>query len=276
MHPEPHGMRPLERDRPLFARILRTFVARTTRAVGRDVLAAALRDHPSLVVVLNHGPAHAPLLPLAALALSVLEEGGGDRRMLGVTFRGLYAVPGLRRLAERLTQADSPPSFEELVRALESGRCTDVVIMPEGQNCVVGDPSELKPFASPRFAELALRTGRPVLLAVHHGTERWATRVPIPSRIPLHRVASLVSTSLAREVRRQGALALPVSVGRLPELRLAFALHVPSLSSSAFAELAPEERTRRVAAEAETIHAEMRALHARLASAAKGHPPPWG
>ncbi|MFO0694301.1 MAG: hypothetical protein U0230_12145 [Polyangiales bacterium] len=264
MRAGPHASRPLVRDRGLFARILRLFVARSTLAEGAEVLAAALREHPSLVVVLNHGPAHAPLLPLAALGLAILDEGGGERRMLGVTFRGLYAVPGLRQLAARLTQASSPPSFDALVRALESGRCTDVVIMPEGQNCVVGDPSELKPFASPRFVELALRTGRPVLLAVHHGTERWARRVGIPSRVPVHRVASLVSESLGHEVRRHGALALPVGVGRIPELRLGFALHRPGLSPSELEALAPEERARRIADEAETIHAAMRALHARL------------
>lgn len=260
-------MRRIVEFAPLFSNVLRAATDRVTVVSGEDALEDLLYQEPRLVFALNHGPAHAPVIPIAALGQRLLARGGGGRRAVGITFRGLYLIPGLRQVVSYLTQADEPPSFDELCRGFESGRFDSVVLMPEGANCAFGDPRGIQEFASPRFAELATRFGAPVVLCVHAGLEAWATTVAAPRALLDAPWLSLLPYDLGRSLQRSGVLAVPIGAPRIPELRLAFAVHRPTLSAEAFAALDDDARRTFVAEEAARVRATMRAMHASIGGA---------
>ncbi len=249
---------------PIFSLVLRATVDRVVVVQGDRELEDLLHGEPRLVFALNHGPAHAPVIPIAALGQRMIERGGGHRRAVGITFRGLYLLPGLRRLITYLTQAEAPPSFDELVAGFATGRWDTVVLMPEGAHCAFGDPRGIQPFASPRFVELAAESDAPIVLGVHAGLETWATTVPAPSALLESPLLPWLPYGLGEALTRSGKLALPTGVSRIEELRFAFALHRPSLDAAALAALDDDARRRWVAEEAERVHAKMSAMHAAL------------
>lgn len=254
---------------PVLASVLRTFVDRVTITNEPRALEDLLEEHPRALFVLNHGPAHMPIVPVAALGRALVEHGGGSRRCIGITFRGLYLVPGIRELARYLTQVEEPPSVDELIERSTREDFDDVLIMPEGHNCVFGDPGSIQPFTSPRFVELALRMGAPIVLAVHSGLEETAIEVAAPEEWLKSPLLSMLPYGIGDSLARMGTIALPTSA-HLPELRMRFAVHELSIGLDAYAALSPHAKRDWVAAEAARVRRTMIVMHAEL----RGLPPP--
>lgn len=248
-----------------FERVLRATVDAWAIDSGRDALRRTLSSSRRIVFALNHGPPHAPLIPVAALGTALIEDGAGDRRIVGITFRGLYAVPGLGAAVRWLTQVDAPPRFDALLADLTADRFDHVVIMPEGHHCVFGDPSEVQRPASPRFVELAVRGDAALVLVAHRGTETWARSVVTPRSLRRARWPHLVSRSIGAALVREGTLALPSGTPRIKRLRMAIETFVPSLDRATFESLPIDAQRRFVESESARAWGRLRAMHADLA-----------
>lgn len=252
---------------PIFSNILRVSTDRVRIVDGARALEDVIYEHRRIVFALNHGPAHLPIIPMAALCQTLLERGGGHRTPVGITFRGMYLVPVFRRFVRYLTQVASPPTFDELVLGFARYTWDSVMVMPEGANSAFGDPLTIRPFASPRFVELATRFDAPIVLAVHTGLEGYAREFAAPSALLDVPWLQAAPYGLGRALSRARSFAVPTSARRLPELRMSFAVHHPSRTSQEFDAMDDADRRAWVRAEAEEVHARMVALHRATAEA---------
>lgn len=248
---------------PVLAAVMRTFVDRVTFVRGEREFEWTLEHRPRIVFALNHGPAHMPIVPIAALGRAMIDAGGGARRCLGITFRGLYLIPGIKQVASYLTQVTDPPGVEELIERASREEFEDVMIMPEGHNSAFGDPSAIQPFASPRFVELAVRMRAPIVLVVHSGLEHTATEVAAPAQVLASPWLSRLPYGLGDSLARMGSVAMPRSA-RTDELRMVIETYEPSLDLAAFEQLSPHAKRDWVAAEAREIRERMIAINAEL------------
>lgn len=154
------------------------FYRQLTIHSDKEELRQILTQNSRLVIVLNHGPALGPGAALLGVLQLLAENGGEARRILGVTWKHFYKVPLLRHVFAFVTQTNRGLSVEELVSKLNAGVVDDVLIMPEGENCNFGDGEAVQPFLSPRFVEIALRTGAPILIVAHRGGRYWSRYLP--------------------------------------------------------------------------------------------------
>ncbi len=223
---KPHSFDDL---RPLADRLAPLFYRETLAGPGMDELPELLRANPRLMVVMNHGPALGPAPALVAWVQSMAGAGGGQRVPFGITWRGFYRLPLIRNLARRLTQAGADMDVDTAVERLVSGPFTDCCIMPEGELCNAGNGVDVQPFLSNRFIEIAVRSGVPVLLFAHTGTERLARTIPAPDAATA--LVGRFSDPLRQAIGQTGALSLPwLLSGRIPQLGLACELYQPELT----------------------------------------------
>lgn len=245
--------------RPLQKLFFRQLTLHGDTAALRQTLGA--ESH--LVIVLNHGPMLAPAAALLGIQEVLCRHGGGHRRVLGVTWKHFYKLPLLKHVFTYVTQINRGLGVEELVARLKDGRFHDILIMPEGENCNFGDGETVQPFLSPRFVEIALRTGAPILIATHRGGRYWSRYLPGVGRY-LARVPRLPErvTRLAAEA---GGVNLPRLRGRaLADYPWSVELYRPTLTLGAFDAADDQEKSALLTAEAEQVRARMQAALSRL------------
>lgn len=228
--------------------------------VGQEALEAAALDEERLMIAANHGPPHTPLVGMCAMARLMADIGRSDRTPLAVTFRAIYKVPVLRDLFAYLTQLPGPFGFDAIVDHFEERGFSDLCLAPEGQNCLFGDPGEIREFTSPRFVELAMELDAPILVAVGVGMEAWALEVPMPDLSAFEPLVRLVSGSLADTLAKEQTLCMPSSLEKIPELRFGFELHRPELTIEELRELSSIDRRAAVREEAARLREVMQAL----------------
>lgn len=254
------GMRTLGDYEPLLSQIMLA-IAKDTRFRSRPKFSEILSEHPRLVFAISHGSPLSWLPAIALLCAHATARGGRERRPMGVMDRIFFSVPGLKLLAEHLTQTEKSLGFTELLDSFNRGDGTDLVVFPEGSNCFFGDPNVLQPFRSPRFVELAIETGTPILVCVHRGSEKWGKAVEIDSEWlkSLEYLPKIVFDFLEARLKRTGLLTLPLWPAPMEKFDMLCEL-VPMKLSAADLSSDPRERREQISKEADRIHAKMQAL----------------
>lgn len=256
--------RPLSFYEPLLSSFLNSFV-RSTRFRAKPGLAEVLAAEPRLIVVLNHAAPLSWLPAVALLTANACSRGGGSRRPTGVFDKFFFAVPGLRVLAGLASQSDHALSFDELVDVFGRASGTDIVIFPEGSNCFFGPSSEMQPFRSPRFIELAVRTGAPLLLCAHRGSESWGVSVPVAPEVASlsSLLPSFASSFLSSRLKSSGTFTLPGLPRPLEHFEMLCELYRPTLS---LADLSDDDDVLfdQIGAEALRVHAKMESMLAEI------------
>ena len=184
---------------------------------------------------------------------------------MGVMARVFFSVPGIREIGSYLTQMDRPMSFEELSGKFAESDDFDLVIFPEGSNCFFGPSHELQEFRSPRFVELSIETGTPILLSVHRGSESWAKTLPVPSEF-VDKLAGLPESLLnfvEKRLRKTGLFTIPLLPLPMDLFSLECELYWPETTR---AQLCGDLEARKdaVRAEAARIRVRMNAILNRL------------
>lgn len=217
------------------------------------------QENPKLVTVLSHGAAASPPYINIALFDIMVQSGAADRSLMGVGWRQFYKVPGFGRFVRYVTQVDGPLGFDEFVELFASGDFSDFNVYPEGLNCLYGNSLDIQPFISPRFLEIAVRAGVPVLLVVHHGTQRAAFPA-MKVRPGLARLIKRVSGKVGDSLETFGQVSIPNFLPvKIPELKFGFQLYHPRLNLKDL----PEDKAARRAAlskEAEEVRALMQGM----------------
>ena len=140
-----------------------------------DDLEQILKQHPKLVLAINHGSAAAPAPVLAGIVDNFLKHGGAERKPLMIVWRTFYKVPLIRYLVKYISQVDEGLSAEEFLHKFLYEGFTDLMVLPEGENCMLDDNEHIAPFLSPKFVEFAVRVNSPILVVAHEGTEKMST-----------------------------------------------------------------------------------------------------
>lgn len=199
-----------------------SLVAVDTQFECRPALSRILEIYPRLIVVFSHS---APLSWVPApclLTAHVVARGGGRRRPIAVMDRFFYSVPGVREVAKFVAQSDRPLSFRELISHFENLKTADLVVFPEGSNCFFGEPSELQPFRSSRFIQIAVETKTPLLLCVHRGSEKWGRSLKLPQAI-----ASFFARTISPRFESRGRLTIPLWPARMKRFSMLCELYQP-------------------------------------------------
>jgi len=220
-------------------------------------LRTLLPKYPKIVHAISHAGSLGWIPAILALLKIALIEGGHHRKALGVFHRGLYKVALSRWILRAVFQSTEPPTFAKVIAAFREGPITDVALFPEGDNCVIGDVYEIRPFRSPKFIELALAARAPILVTVHRGSEEWGKDFYIPSWM-LKWVARW-QPSYVRPLMKNPILNLPTRLTRIPKFSLRSALYFPRL---AYEELSSQPRQRwfQLQSEAQQVKRLMEAL----------------
>ena len=252
--------KPLSFFEPYLSQVMH-LIAKNTRFRARPGLAEALAENPRLVVVMNHSSPLSWLPAIALLTAHACARGGGARKPMGVMDRFFFSVPGLRAIAHQLTQTDHPLGFEELIAKFRSMQGTDIVIFPEGSNCFFGDPNDVQPFRSPRFVELAVRSGTPILLCAHRGSEKWAHAVHVDPAVTsmIDLLPRPVADFLGARLRERGVLTIPRIPSKLDHFEMLCELYTPTLNEADLS-TDPEVARKQVAEEADRVHAKLESM----------------
>ncbi len=240
-------------------------LARSTKFESQPSLDRILAENPKLLVVFNHGT---PLswLPAACLLTShVCARGGGHRKPFAVMDRFFYSVPLLKNLAKYISQTDRPLHLQELIEAFQAMDAGDLVVFPEGSNCFFGPGDELQPFRSNRFIEIAIEARIPILICVHRGSEHWAKTVSVAPwlYLSLQNIVggTVIDRFLQGRLEKSGKVTIPIWPMPMACFEMRAELHHPStwmLPASG------EERTDRVASEANLIYEKMTGILSEL------------
>lgn len=265
------------------AAVLR-FFAPESQFVCEPPLAEVLRQHPRLVVAINHSTPLSWIPSSALLADEAMKCGAHDRTPVGIMDHFFFQVPFLKEVASFLTQSEHSLSFAELAECLTAEAQRDLVVFPEGSNCFFAPMGQIASFRSPRFIELAILMEAPILLAVHWGSEHWAMTLPLASEAaealrylpaPVGRFfekrVSEVKAELAKKQSQEAEqlpASLPFNIPVLPKpiqrFEMRCELYVPPISRAKFKRLSVERRKRLVAAEGQKIWCRMEELLGHL------------
>lgn len=240
--------------------LLRSMVERFEFRSDDDM--TELMKEPRLMVVLNHGTPLSWVPPICLLTEEACAAGGDDRISRGIIDRFFYSNPITQPIAEYVTQSKHPQSFEELLEQFRSVERTDLVVFPEGAMTFFGDVHEIQPFRSPRFIEIAVRAGAPLLVAVHRGTEDWNLRLPLP--LELVQTVSMFSKFFGSRLRQDAQINLPVRLRKVPVFRMRVQRYDPELRAEALS-ADPAERRAQLQAEADRLRARMQEMFDSLA-----------
>lgn len=227
-----------------------------------EVMRKILRKNPKLLVAMNHGPILGPMAAIIALAALYKESGGENRKPLAIMWRQFYRIPVWKYVIQYLTQVDHGLGFDECIDKMRNEEFTDLLVMPEGENCNFGNGVDIEPFLSPRFIELALQLNIPILILVHHGSEQWAKTISISKRLkPFFRVLPKKDYARIEQTRR---LSLPIRTSQIDELKVVYKLYQPVLR---LCDLPEERDARRAALSKEAV--KVRAIMQEMANTLK-------
>ena len=186
-------------------------ITRNTRFRCRPGLKQIIEENPRLVIAISHASPLSWIPAVGLLTAHFSAKGGGERVPLGVMDKFFYSVPILKQLAHFMTQSEQPLTFNELLTSFGSGAGTDLVVFPEGSNCFFGEPSVLQPFRSPRFTELAIQAGVPILVCAHRGSEAWGKTIPVETEWlkNIDYLPKLATNFLEARLRQNQVLTIP-------------------------------------------------------------------
>lgn len=257
-------MRCLAEYEPLMSQAME-LMAKETHFTSSPPLGEVFRRYPRLIVAVNHGSPLSWLPAVALLATNACARGGGSRVPLGVMDRAFFHIPIVRELARMLTQTDRPITFEELAKRFSERGDIDLVVFPEGSNCFFGRPDEIQEFRSPKFVELAIRTGAPILICVHYGSEKWAWPIKVPGDLVDHLkvLPQVVYDFLEKRIRQTGLFALPLPPFPMEKFVMRAELYEPRLKERDLSD-DPVVRKMQICQEADRIRAKMCEMHERL------------
>jgi hypothetical protein len=193
-----------------------------------DTVREIYRDNPKTVTVMGHGPASSPSYVHIAMFDILLKHGGSDRRPMGVGWKHFYKVPGMKQFVSYVTNVDAPHDFDEFVKLFIKEDFSDLLIYPEGENCMFGNAVDIQPFMSPRFLEIAIRAKVPILLVVHYGTQHAV--YPLKVNREQARWVKYFAPKTGAKLESSGLLSFPKFLaGKIPELKFSFQLYHPQL-----------------------------------------------
>lgn len=224
---------------------------------------------PQLIHVMNHGPMLAPYVASTFLADAIVNAGGAQRVPFATVHRRLYSLPGVRDVIKWAFDADKPLGFNDVVETFKQGPFTDYMVLPEGDNEMFGDMHSIRPFKSHRYMELAIETGLPILVTVHHGTEDWALAFRLDARTS--RWLSTFSPALSERLGDTPIFNLQGIPMPIERLQMRSQLFRPSLTVG---DLAPNPRQRRlqILAESRKVVDLMRQMLAEMQAAPLASP----
>lgn len=187
-----------------------------------------LKAHPKLVVAMNHGPMAGPVAGSIAMMDQYSKNGGNERIPMIIAWRGFYHIPLVKHLIRYMSQVKMPFNLDGFVKQMTDKGVTDLFVMPEGENCAYGNGLDIEPFLSPRFVELALKSGVPILIAVHTGSERWSNIIPVSEKLnPILKYLPKKSYQRIKETRQLNMA--PLTLATIPRLEIAFTLYQPEM-----------------------------------------------
>lgn len=220
-------------------------------------LREVLSRYPKVVHAISHAGTLGWIPAILALLRVSLAEGGSERKALGIFHRGLYRFTVSRWVLRTVFQSTEPPTFARVIEAFRQGPISDIALFPEGDNCVLGDVYEIRPFRSPKFVELALAADAPILITVHRGAEEWGRDFYIPGW--MLRWVRMIEPAYVRPLMKNPVLNLPARLTRIPKFSLHSTLYFPRLSYDQLSSR-PRERWFQLHAEAERVKSLMIAL----------------
>jgi hypothetical protein len=144
----------------------------------RDII----ENNPKLVWAVSHGPGFAPAFITAAITDILLKNGGAERTQMAIAWKHFYKIPLLKQVTQLYTQLDHPPTGAEIVQLFAEKDFNDFVVYPEGENAIFGDGTKVEKFVSPRFLEVAINAGVPILVAAHYGSQNSASIVHLTEK----------------------------------------------------------------------------------------------
>lgn len=223
-------MRRLADYEPILANLLRS-MAKDIGFYSNPSLTDVFSEHSRLIVAINHATPLSWLPSVACLAVHACARGGENRRPMGVIDHFFFQVPFLKQAAQFLTQTDGPLSYRDLAKRFAETGDIDLVVFPEGSNCFFGDPSEVQEFRSPKFIELSIETGAPILVAAHTGSEHWALSLPVSDDIAryLNLLPRFAYDFLESRVKKTGRLVLPMMPLPMDRFDMACEVYRPKL-----------------------------------------------
>ncbi len=226
-------------------------------------LSLILREHPQLLIACNHGSVLGVLAGVCGFCELLMKHGGADRKPLIIAWRYFYQVPYLRRGVAYVTQTDNALSAEELQAAFQQEAFTDLMVMPEGDNSLLGDGQTVQPFVSPRFIELALKLGLPVLIVAHYGTASLAREIKVSRKrlryLPL--LTHFMSDNSQQRLLDSGGVNLPKPFsGRCQKLSFSFKVYQPDFTQDQLEALGVDEKRELLQQESDKVQALMQEM----------------
>ncbi|MCS7162804.1 MAG: hypothetical protein NZ958_05710 [Bacteroidia bacterium] len=220
-------------------------------------LKEVLAKYPKIVHAISHAGSLGWIPAILGMLKVALEAGGKQRRALGVFHRSLYRFGPTRWILKTIFESHEPPHFSKVIEAFKETEVSDIAIFPEGDNCVLGDVYEIRPFRSPKFVELAIAANAPILVTVHRGSEEWGKDFYVPSWLwPL---VARWQPSYVRPLMKNPVLNLPLRITRIHRLSLHSTLYFPRISYDELSNR-PRERWFQLNREAQNIKRLMEAL----------------
>jgi hypothetical protein len=253
-------MKTLRDYQPVLSRLM-NFMAHETRFRCRPGLGSILSQNPQMVVAISHGSPLSWLPAASLLTAHACARGGSARRPMGVMDRFFFHVPGLKRIAHALTQAERPLNLFELAECVDSGDYTDIIVFPEGSNCFFGRPDTLQDFRSPRFIEIAVQHDLPILICVHRGSETWAKAIEVNPEVinQLDLLPKFIFDFFETRLRRTGIFTLPLWPSPMKKFEMLCELYQPELTKNDLSQDEMERRTQ-VRQEAQKVHDRMQSM----------------
>jgi hypothetical protein len=221
-------MRTLQEYLPWMDAILKTVADKYE--IQSEIPMADILRNPRLLLIVNHSTPLSWIPAMSLLATEFGKNGGADRTPLGVADKWFYSNPLTAGIAEYITQSPTPQKFEDLLEKFKNSEITDIVIFPEGAHTFFGDPSDISEFRSVKFIEIAIRSGAPILLAVHKGSENWS----IPLQLPKEWGALLAPYSkfFSAGLLLGKVFNFPLPTQKIPNFKMRLKLYVPALYES--------------------------------------------
>ncbi len=216
-----------------------------------------LQRHPKVVHAISHAGTLGWIPAILSLLRVALQEGGRDRQAYGIFHRGLYRFWLSRLLIRSLFQSQEPPQFAKVIETFRTQPVNDVALFPEGDNCILGDVYEIRPFRSPKFIELALAAQAPILVTVHRGAEEWGQDFYVPAW--LFTLLRRFQPSYVYFLYKNPVLNLPTRMTRIPKFSMRSVLYVPRLSYEDLS-TRPRERWFQLQSEAQRVRLLMQSL----------------
>ncbi|MBV1881233.1 MAG: hypothetical protein KUG82_06345 [Pseudomonadales bacterium] len=225
-------------DYNIFVQLVKKFSVKkvTTHAQSEDV-AAILAAHPKLVIAMHHGPVTGGGHLISAL-YDILHKNGGDNRTpMWIVWKHFYTFPVVRHMIRWFTQISSHLKIDALLQLFNNEDSRDLLVLPEGELCFFGNGSDIQPFMSPKFIELAIRSHVPVLVVTHHGLHPVIKVIDLSGWKAKLLKPILPSQTARNLIEKNGIMNIPVGLpGRLDELQFSFKLYHPSITEEQLAE----------------------------------------